>query len=61
MFVLGRELRSDAITVHAYVQKKRDNEWVDSGRDETLGRNLEGLVLARARELRAATILESVN
>ena len=61
MFVIGRELRSDAITVHAYVQNRRGTEWVDAGRDETLGRKLEGLVLARARELRATSALETVN
>ena len=61
MFVIGRELRSDAITVHAYLQDRRGAEWVDAGRDDTLGRKLEGLVLARARELRAAVVLETVN
>lgn len=60
MFVIGRELRSDAITVHAYVQNRRGSEWVDAGRDETLGRKLEGLVLARARELRATSVVETV-
>ena len=53
MFVIGRELRSDAITVHAYLQNRQGTEWVDAGRDEALGRKLEGLVLNRARELRA--------
>ena len=61
MFVIGRELRSDAITVHAYVQNRRGAEWVDAGRDEALGRNIENLVLARARELRATSILETPN
>ena len=61
IFVIGRELRSDAITVHAYIQNRLGAEWVDSGRDETLGRKLEDLVLTRARELRAATSAESVN
>ncbi len=61
MFVIGRELRSDAITVHAYLQNRRGAEWVDAGRDETLGRKLEELVLTRARELRAANISETVN
>ena len=61
MFVVGRELRSDAITVHAYLQNKRGTEWVDAGRDETLGRKLEGLVLSRARELRASSVVETGN
>ena len=61
MFVIGRELRSDAITVHAYLQNRRGTEWVDAGRDEALGRKIEGLVLARARELRATSVSETVN
>ena len=61
MFVIGRELRSDAITVHAYLQNRRGTEWVDAGRDESLGRKLEGLVLSRARELRATSTSETSN
>ena len=61
VFVVGLELRSDAIQVRAYVQiKSADNEeWITAGRDEELGRKLEDLILARAREMRAATISES--
>ena len=61
MFVVGRELRSDAITVRAYIQNRLGTEWVDAGRDEALGHKLEDLVLTRARELRAATTAETVN
>jgi hypothetical protein len=61
MFVVGRELRSDAITVHAYIQNRLGPEWVDAGRDEALGRKLEDLVLTRARELRAAATAETSN
>ena len=61
IFVVGRELRSDAITVRTYIQTRLGTEWVDAGRDEALGRNLENLVLTRARELRAAATAETVN
>ena len=61
MFVVGRELRSDAITVRAYIQNRLGTEWVDAGRDEALGRKLEDLVLSRAREIRAAATAETVN
>ena len=61
MFVIGRELRSDAITVRAYIQNRLGIEWVDAGRDEALGRKLEDLVLTRARELRAAATAETIN
>ena len=60
-FVIGLELRSDAITVRAYIQTWNGSEWTDAGRDELLARKLEGLILARARELRSAGIAETVN
>lgn len=58
VFVVGMELRSDAIQVRAYVQiKSSDNkEWITAGRDEQLGRKLEDLILTRARELRAGAV-----
>ena len=61
IFVIGRELRSDAITVRAYIQNRLGTEWVDAGRDEALGRKLGGLVLGCARVLRAAATAETVN
>jgi hypothetical protein len=60
IFVLGRELRSDAIKVRTYVQKRHDGDWVDAGRDEALSLKLEDLVLTRARELRSAALAETV-
>jgi hypothetical protein len=60
-FVIGLELRSDAITVRAYIQTWNGSEWTDAGRDEALSRKLEDLVLTRARELRAAATAETVN
>lgn len=61
IFVMGLELRSDAITVRAYVQTWNGTEWVDTGRDEALSKKLEDLVLARARELRAVGMAQTVN
>jgi len=58
IFIIGLELRSDAVKVQTYIQKKLGNDWVDSGRDEALARKLEDLILTRARELRAASISE---
>ena len=58
-FILGLELRSDAVKVHVYTQEKLDNNWVDTGQDEQLARKLEGLVLTRAREIRATSISET--
>lgn len=59
IFVLGLELRSDAVKVQTYTQKKLDNDWVDSGRDEALARKLEDLILTRARELRTKSVSET--
>ena len=61
VFVVGLELRSDAIQVRAYVQNRDDNTWTNAGRDDDLGRKLEDLILSRARELRAAVVSESSN
>jgi hypothetical protein len=59
IFIIGLELRSDAVRVRTYTQKKLDNDWVDNGRDDALARKLEDLILTRARELRAASVSET--
>ena len=63
IFVIGKELRSDAVQVRAYVQVKSADkkEWVTAGRDDDLGIKLEDLILTRARELRAAVVSETSN
>ena len=61
VFVVGLELRSDAIQVRAYVQTRDGDSWTNAGRDGALARKLEDLILARARELRAAAISETSN
>jgi hypothetical protein len=61
VFVVGLELRSDAIQVRAYVQNRDGDGWTNAGRDAELGRKLEDLILNRARELRAATVSETSN
>ena len=56
IFVLDKELRSDAIRVIVYVETRNGNNWEDSGIDNNLGTKLEDLILTRARELRASSI-----
>ena len=58
IFVLDRELRSDAIKAVVYIQKRKggDAPWGNTLRDETFARKIEGLILNRAREIRAAAI-----
>ena len=59
IFVLDRELRSDAIRVIVYVQRNDGVSWVDAGQDIEMGTRLEELILTRAREIRASSTLES--
>ncbi len=59
IFVLDRELRSDAIRAVVYVQKRNGAEWRDEGTDSKMSSQLEELILTRAREIRAATISET--
>ena len=59
IFVLDRELRSDAIRVIVYLQLNDGAGWADAGQDASMGNRLEELILARARELRASTRVES--
>ena len=58
IFVLDRELRSDAVKAVVYVQKRtqKDAPWGNTLRDETFARKIEGLILNRAREIRAEAI-----
>ena len=58
IFVLDKELRSDAIRVIVYVQSRREDVWQDAGLDPELSTKLEDLILTRARELRASSVTQ---
>ena len=60
-FVLDRELRADGIRVIVYVQKRAGNSWQDSGTDSEMGKQIEELILTRAREIRASGYIETTN
>ena len=60
-FVLDRELRADGIRVIVYVQKRSGNNWQDSGTDSVMGKQMEELILTRAREIRASGYIEMPN
>ena len=60
-FVLDRELRADGIRVVVYVQKRIENNWQDSGTDSEMGKQIEELILTRAREIRASGYVETTN
>ena len=51
-FILGQQLRSDAVRVSVFRQVQRGNAWVDAPVAQTTGGDLEDRILARARELR---------
>ena len=58
IFVLDKELRSDAIRVVVYVQSRQEDNWHDAGIDIELATKLEELILTRARELRASSVTQ---
>jgi hypothetical protein len=58
MFIIGRELRSDSVSVRVHVQKRGTDGWSDAARDEAFARRIEDLILSRARELRAESLAE---
>jgi hypothetical protein len=58
VFVLDKELRSDAIRVVVYVQSRKEDIWQDAGIDPELAIRLENLILTRARELRATSVTQ---
>ena len=58
IFVLDKELRSDAIRIVVYVQSRKGDVWQDAGIDPELATRLENLILTRARELRASSVTQ---
>jgi hypothetical protein len=52
-YVLGRQLRADAIRVSLFRQVQQNGQWVDAPVDPSKPTELENMVLAKARELRS--------
>lgn len=48
------QLRSDAVEVAVYKQIKQNSGWVDAGIDLKASRELENIILLKAREIRVA-------
>ena len=44
--------------MRVHVQKRSAGGWSDTARDEAFARQIENLILARARELRAESLAE---
>ncbi len=54
-YVLGRQLRADGIRVSLFRQVLQNGQWVAAPVDPSKPTELENMVLAKARELRAQT------
>ena len=54
-YILGRQLRADAVRVSVFRQVMQGNQWVDAPVSATTTSEIENKVLARARELRSQT------
>ena len=52
-YVLGKQLRSDAIRVAIFRQTLQDGQWVDATLAPNTGPEITSKILARARQLRA--------
>jgi Domain of unknown function (DUF3576) len=55
-YILGRELRSDGVRVAVFRQVMQNGQWVDAQVSPVTVGEIEGRVLARARELRAQAL-----
>jgi len=55
VFVIGSQLRSDAIRVSAFQQKRRrGGQWKDVNVDPSIATKIEDAILTRARQIRVA-------
>ncbi len=52
-YVLGRQLRADGVHVTIFRQTREEGEWADAPVNPQTATDIEGKILARARELRA--------
>ena len=52
-YILGKQLRSDAIRVAIFRQTLQDGQWVDAAVAPSTGSEITNKILARARQLRA--------
>ncbi|MFI4955471.1 MAG: DUF3576 domain-containing protein [Gammaproteobacteria bacterium] len=52
VFIIGPELRSDAVRVAAFKQKLSGSNWVDVDGGQEIAKEIENKILLRARELK---------
>jgi hypothetical protein len=58
VYILDRRLRADAVKVAVFRQVRGANGWTDAQTNPDTGIRLENAILARARELRLASIAQ---
>jgi hypothetical protein len=58
-YILGRELRSDGVRITLFRQVLQNGQWVDAQVSPVTVGEIEGRVLARARELRTQALANS--
>ena len=56
VFILDKQLRSDALQVKVFKQVKRGGGWQDAAVDPAMGQKIEDAILTRARQMRVASM-----
>ncbi len=56
IYILGRELRADAIRVAVFKQKMADGQWQDTTAEQATATDLEDTILTRAEHLRSEAL-----
>jgi len=52
VFILDRQLRSDAVQVKVFKQTQKGGAWKDTAVSDDMGRKIEDSILTRARQMR---------
>jgi len=56
VYILGSELRADAIKVAVFRQKQTNGQWLDAAAEPATATDLEDTILARAQQLRSQAL-----
>lgn len=56
VYILGRELRADAIKVAVFKQQMVDGQWQDTNAEQATATDLEDTILSRAERLRSEAL-----
>jgi len=56
VYILGRELRADAVRVAVFHQQQTDGQWLDVPTSTTTATDLEDTILGRAQKIRGQAL-----